>query len=266
MKIQPRNLILAAAIALAIAPAAFAHESNTSVAAARQEAQISTSFMLSPYLRASELSVAVVDGKATLAGHVEEDVSKDLAKQLALGVEGITDVDNQIVVKADYVQPPRDGKPSYAQRVDDATITAAIRSKLAWNAQTHGMPAVVATDSGKVTLTGMVRTEEAKDLAGRLALDTRGVVSVENQLTLDGAEAVAEETAPSFEDAWITTKVNSSFMYSSNVDGSDIEVSTNEGVVTLTGKLESGAERALAIELAKNVRGVRSVESKGLTI
>jgi osmotically-inducible protein OsmY len=34
----------------------------------------------------------------------------------------------------------------------------------------------------------------------------------------------------------------------------------------LTGKLDSGAERALAIELAKNVRGVKSVVSKGLTI
>ena len=67
-------------------------------------------------------------------------------------------------------------------------------------------------------------------------------------------------------DSWITTKVKSTLMYSSNVDGSDIDVTTKKGVVTLSGKLDSGAERALAIELAKNVRGVASVESTGLTI
>ena len=43
-------------------------------------------------------------------------------------------------------------------------------------------------------------------------------------------------------------------------------MSTKDGIVTLSGKVDSGAERALAIELADNVRGVKSVRSKGLTI
>jgi osmotically-inducible protein OsmY len=55
-------------------------------------------------------------------------------------------------------------------------------------------------------------------------------------------------------------------MYSSNVNGSDIAVSTNAGVVTLSGRMESGAERALAIELAGNVKGVKSVNSRSLTL
>ena len=67
-------------------------------------------------------------------------------------------------------------------------------------------------------------------------------------------------------DGWITTKVKSTFMYSTNVNGSDIAVSTNAGIVKLTGKMDSGAERALAIELARNVRGVKSVDSSSLTM
>jgi osmotically-inducible protein OsmY len=55
-------------------------------------------------------------------------------------------------------------------------------------------------------------------------------------------------------------------MYSSNVNGSDIDVSTSAGVVTLKGKVDSGAERALAIELADNVRGVKSVQAQSLTV
>jgi len=66
-------------------------------------------------------------------------------------------------------------------------------------------------------------------------------------------------------DAWITTKVKSIFMLSSNVSGSDISVSTDKGIVSLSGKVDSGAERALAIELAQNIRDVDSVNSKALT-
>ena len=113
----------------------------------------------------------------------------------------------------------------------------------------------------------------AKVLAGRLASNTRGVVAVDNQLTVKTAKPSVADAADAnhqeghvVSDSWITTKVKSTLMYSSNVDGSDIDVTTKKGVVTLSGKLDSGAERALAIELAKNVRGVGSVESTGLTI
>ena len=37
------------------------------------------------------------------------------------------------------------------------------------------------------------------------------------------------------------------------------------GAVTLKCKVESGAERALAIELVENLRGVKSVNAKDLT-
>ncbi|MOA37688.1 periplasmic protein [compost metagenome] len=59
--------------------------------------------------------------------------------------------------------------------------------------------------------------------------------------------------------------MKSTLLYSSNVAGSDIDVTTKDGVVTLSGKVHSGAERDLAIELAQNVRGVKSVDAKGLT-
>lgn len=58
-------------------------------------------------------------------------------------------------------------------------------------------------------------------------------------------------------DSWITTKVKSTYMYSSNVDSVDISVSTLDGVVSLKGEVNGGPERALAVELAKNIRGVK---------
>ena len=99
-------------------------------------------------------------------------------------------------------------------------------------------------------------------------MNTHGVHAVNNQLVLETGKpgAVAKTEGTDMSDGWITTKVKSAYMYSSNVNGSDIAVSTNAGVVTLTGKMDSGAERALAIELARNVKGVKSVDSNLLTM
>lgn len=239
---------------------------------ARQETQIWTTYALSPYLRANDLKVSVHNGKATISGNVDEEVSKDLAKEIALGVNGIKEVDNQIKVQAD-ANPKR--STNYGETVDDITITSAVKSKLFWSKYSY-LATKVETKNGSVSLSGTVDSKEARDLAGRLASNTRGVTNVKNQIAIEdksgdkssaGAKVknVATETGKVVEDAWITAKVKSNFLYSSNVSGSAIDVSTNAGVVTLKGGVSSGTERALAIELAENVRGVKSVDAKGLT-
>ena len=262
-----RKLSLVSSIALAMVaiggPVA-AGAPSQDVLEARQESQIWTTYALSPYLRANDIKVSVDDGTATLTGMVEEDVNKDLAKQIALGVDGIKEVDNQIAVKSDYVTPARGAKRGYGDMVDDETITAAVKSKLHWSKNAHGMDTAVSTDWGKVTLTGTADSAETKDLATRLALNTRGVVAVDNRLVI--VNTTPQITKQDMADSWITTKVKSTYMYSTNVNNSDITVSTSKGVVTLSGELDSGAERALAIEFAENVKGVKRVDSKALTL
>jgi len=240
---------------------------------ARQETQIWTTFALSPNLRATELKVAVHSGKATLSGSVGDDISKELAKQIALGVDGIKEVDNQIAVQADYVPIRQSPQRSYGELIDDATIAASIKGKLMWSTYTNGLTTSVVSVSGKVTLRGSADSAAAKELAERLATNTRGVTSVDNQLvinpdkpTLADAAAITANTAGhEMADGWITAKVKSMFLYSNNVTGSNITVSTNNGVVTLSGKLYSSVERAHAIELAQNIRGVKSVQAAALT-
>lgn len=235
---------------------------------ARQETQIWTTYALSPYLRAHDLKVTVHNGKAVLTGTVDEDVNKELAKEIALGVDGVKDVDNQILVKSDYV--PKASERSYGEKIDDVTIIAAVKSRLVWSKYSF-MSAKVESKAGRVVLTGNVETAEAKTAATRLAQSTRGVVAVSNQLVVDGKPAVADKAKSAANDAgkivadaWITTKVKSNYVYSTNVSGSDIDVTTSAGIVTLKGKVNNGAERALAIELAENTRGVKSVNAKEL--
>ena len=271
---QIRKTLYATGLALALTTLAgpvAADTAGQNITEARQETQIWTTYALNPHLRAMDIKVSVQAGKATLSGKVEEDVSRDLAKQIALGVTGIKEVENLIVVQADYTPPARTER-GFAEIVDDASITTAVKSKLLWSKHADGLTTNVDTRSGKVTLTGKADSGAAKDLAGRLAGNTRGVVAVDNKLVVaaakpsakDKAELAAIETKSAVSDSWITTKVKSTFAYSSNVSGSDISVTTKNGVVTLSGKVDSGAERDLAVELAKNVRGVKTVHAKGL--
>ncbi|MGA6108955.1 BON domain-containing protein [Pseudomonas solani] len=275
MNKQPRNLFLASAIALAITTASggvFAATASQEVTNARQETQIWTTYALSPYLRANDLKVSVENGKATLTGNVAEDVNKDLAKEIALGVKGITEVDNQIVVNADY-QPAKPGtERSFGDAIDDASITATIKSKLMWGKSTDGMSTNVDTKYGRVTLRGTAQSAAERDLAGRIAMNTNGVVAVDNQIKVNALKpTIAEnsknmttEAGADMSDSWITTKVKSTLLYSSNVSGTAIDVTTDKGVVSLRGKVNNGAEHDLAVELAQNVRGVKSVHSKEL--
>lgn len=275
MNQQSRTLCLASAIALAISTAsggALAATAGQEVTNARQETQIWTTYALSPYLRANDLKVTVDNGKATLTGNVAEEVNKDLAREIALGVKGITDVDNRILVSADY-QPAKPGaERSFGDTIDDAGITAQIKSKLLWGKNTDGMATNVDTRYGQVTLRGTAQSAAERDLAGRVAMNTRGVVGLDNQIKVnalrptiaENSKNMTDEAGAEMADSWITTKVKSTLLYSSNVSGSAIDVTTSKGIVSLSGRVSNGAEHALAIELAQNVRGVKSVQSNGL--
>jgi hyperosmotically inducible protein len=67
-------------------------------------------------------------------------------------------------------------------------------------------------------------------------------------------------------DAWITTKVKSEFGTTKGISATDISVSTHDGVVTLSGTVSSQAEKERAERVAQLVKGVKSVDSSGLTI
>ena len=175
-------------------------------------------------------------------------------------------MDNRIEVVANYT-PAQSADRSYGEVVDDASITSAVQSKLQWSRHADGLAADVVTTRGKVKLTGSANSADAREAAGKLAMNTHGVHAVDNLLLVNaGKMSAGKAEGADIADGWITTKVKSTFMYSNNVKGSDIGVSTKAGIVKLSGKTDGGAERALAIELAGNVRGVKSVDSSSLTM
>jgi hyperosmotically inducible protein len=67
-------------------------------------------------------------------------------------------------------------------------------------------------------------------------------------------------------DAWITTKVKSEFGTTKGIKATDISVSTNDGVVTLTGTVGSQDEKMHAERVTQLVKGVKSVDVSHLTV
>jgi len=79
--------------------------------------------------------------------------------------------------------------------------------------------------------------------------------------TKSETEHAATETKSAVSDASITAAVKSKFAADDLVAAHDINVTTDNGVVALTGKVNSQTELDRAIEIANNTEGVRTVRS-----
>jgi osmotically-inducible protein OsmY len=78
--------------------------------------------------------------------------------------------------------------------------------------------------------------------------------------------ACAGSTGEAIDDAIITTKVKSSFVADATVSALDINVDTSQGVVRLTGIVNSEQERQRAIQIAHDTEGVKQVDSRNLVV
>ena len=63
-------------------------------------------------------------------------------------------------------------------------------------------------------------------------------------------------------DAWITSKLKSEYAFDADVKSRQIHVKTKDGVVTLTGLVDSPYMATRAVERALRTNGVKEVRSK----
>ena len=80
--------------------------------------------------------------------------------------------------------------------------------------------------------------------------------------TGDATEQAAKKTGQVVTDAEITSAVKTKLLADTQVGGLKIDVDTEHGVVTLTGPVNSTAEKTQALHLARETKGVKKVVSK----
>ena len=73
------------------------------------------------------------------------------------------------------------------------------------------------------------------------------------------AKNAATKSGNAIKDSWITMKVHSQFVPEDTLEGSDIDVDTKAGVVTLNGTVTTAAGKTRAMAIAKATDGVTSV-------
>jgi hyperosmotically inducible protein len=111
---------------------------------------------------------------------------------------------------------------------------------------------------------GVMMAVAALPLTQAMAQDTSGSSAMQSSSSTPSS---SNETVPGkVDDSWITTKVKSQLAAAKGVKSTDISVNTTDGVVTLTGTVASSKQRTHVEHIAKQVKGVKSVDGTGLTI
>lgn len=147
-----------------------------------------TAYGLSEHLSPFEISVAVKDAKVVLSGAVETKVQRDLALEIARGIEQARTVDSKIRVDLHARRNESAvAQEGFTRNFSDAGITARVKTRLLWNGSTSGLSVDVETDYHAVTLSGTVHSAAESALAELIALNTQGVTRVENRLQITPA-------------------------------------------------------------------------------
>jgi len=124
-----------------------------------------------PGIDASRIVATTKGGIVELTGEVGTLFAKGRAVKLAQSVNGVRGVDDHVAVRLEQ-RPDKDLTIDVSRAI--LQIDLASSSSIAANAR-----------DGIVTLTGCVRSHQARDIAGRIAESARGAREVRNELTLD---------------------------------------------------------------------------------
>jgi hyperosmotically inducible periplasmic protein len=152
--------------------------------------RVETAFLLNPYLSPFAIETQVDDGVVTLSGTLRSDIDRDLAVEIATGIDGVARVENQLTVDPESAESSRlagEGadERSFGQWIKDATTTARVKTRLLANNNTKGLSIKVDTRDDVVTLTGVVESHREKLLAETIARNIDGIVEVHNRIEVD---------------------------------------------------------------------------------
>jgi hyperosmotically inducible protein len=138
-------------------------------------AAVKSALIADPTTKAHQIDVETFKCTVQLNGFVDSAASKERATEVARKQKGVTAVRNNLTVRTD-------GGPSASERVDDAAITAKVKTALAGDPRTKAHQVNVETREGVVQLSGFVDNSEAKSTAEELARAVDDVKSVDNEI------------------------------------------------------------------------------------
>lgn len=194
---------------------------------------------LDPHVEETEVGVEVENGIVTLTGIVDNYIKRFAAEEAAHRVPDVLDVVNDIEVKL----------PGDSVRTD-TEIAQAVRRALTWDVDVPEERIRTTVSHGFVTLGGTVDALHQREAAERAVRSVVGVRGVANQIAVG---------VPPVNPGVVRAEIESALTRWAAQAARRIEVTVEDGAVTLSGPVHSSAERRAVIEAVRYTPGVRSV-------
>ncbi|MBV8871682.1 MAG: molecular chaperone OsmY [Metakosakonia sp.] len=143
--------------------------------------------------------------------------------------------------------------------MDDSAITAKVKAALVDHEDIKSTDISVKTEKKVVTLSGFVESQAQAERAVTVAKGVEGVASVSDKLHVrDGKNTSAKGYAG---DTATTSEIKAKLLADDIVPSRKVKVETTDGVVQLSGTVDSQAQIERAESIAKAVDGVKSVKN-----
>ncbi len=183
-------------------------------------------------------------GVITLDGQVATILASDRASRIVQTVKGVQAVVNQLEVKA-------------ISGLDDSKLQKRIIRALEQNPVTEAYDVNVSVDDGSVMVRGQVQSYREKEIVLRVIKRVIGVQKVEEELEVD----VVDDRS----DSELLAEIKAVLRWNPHIDETLIEVSVEDGKVTLSGNVGTVAEKVQA-RSAVWVPGVKAVDAMDVDI
>jgi hyperosmotically inducible protein len=143
--------------------------------------KVKSALLFHRHVSATGTEVSVKDGVVSLHGEAANMAQKELTTEYARDIDNVKEVDNQMTIAL----TPATVAEMKEMQIDDASITAQVKSSLTSHRSTSAIKTHVHTLDGVVTVSGVARNAAEKSLVTKLANDIYGVSSVVNNMTIE---------------------------------------------------------------------------------
>jgi hyperosmotically inducible protein len=216
------------------------------------ESSAKKSYVFKTYLKGDDIKIQSKDGVVTLTGSVSEESHKSLAQETVANLPGVKSVNNRLEVKGE--RPAENS---------DTWVHMKVKTALLYHRNVSGFNTEVNVKDGIVTLRGEAANQAQKNLTSEYAKDVEGVKDVKNEMTVAKTPVKPDKTVgEKVDDASITALAKMTLLYHRSTSALNTSVTTKNGVVTLSGKAKSAAEKDLATKYVNDVNGVKSVKNQ----
>ena len=142
--------------------------------------KVKTTLLFHRNVSAAGTSVYVKDGVVTLQGVAPSLAEKELTTEYAKDIDNVKEVKNDMTV----ANAPAAPDATIGDKIDDASITAEVKSSLLTHRSTSALRTTITTTDGVVTVGGEAKNRAEKSLVTRLVTDINGVSKVINNMTV----------------------------------------------------------------------------------